>query len=167
MRPQPIQGPPPTPEWAFRPQVSIKRGRWPTKRLSLCWAQLKDDPKNADLMIQLGNIYYATHQFKEAADYFGKSLEVKPKNTAIRTELASCLYYAGDVDGALRQLSQETTDDPKDANSLFNLGMIRWKGKNDSKGALAAWAQLLKANPQLEPGQESTGPEADGRRPTG
>jgi hypothetical protein len=55
-------------------------------------------------------------------------LEVKPKNIAIRTELASCLYYAGDVDGALRQLSQATTDDPKDANSLFNLGMIRWKG---------------------------------------
>jgi cytochrome c-type biogenesis protein CcmH/NrfG len=118
-------------------------------------------------MIQIGNIYYATHQFKEAADYFGKSLEVKPKNIAIRTELASCLYYAGDVDGALRQLSQATTDDPKDANSLFNLGMIRWKGKKDSKGALAAWVQLLKANPQLEPGQESTGPEADGRRPTG
>jgi Flp pilus assembly protein TadD len=54
---------------------------------------------------------------------------VKPKNIAIRTELASCLYYEGDVDGALRQLSQATTDDPKDTSSLFNLGMIRWKEK--------------------------------------
>ena len=118
-------------------------------------AKLKDDPKNADLMIQAGNIYYATHQFKEAADYYGKSLDVKPKNIAIRTQLASCLYYAGDVDGALRQLSQATTDDPKDANSLFNLGMIRWKEKKDSKGALAAWAQLLKANPTLEPAKKA------------
>ncbi len=117
--------------------------------------KLNDDPKNADLMIEVGNIYFSTHQFKEAAEYYGKSLEVKPKNIAIRTQLASCLYYAGDVDGALQQLSQATTDDPKDANSLFNLGMIRWKEKKDSKGALAAWAQLLKANPTLEPAKKA------------
>jgi len=118
-------------------------------------AKLKDDPKNADLLAQIGNIYFSTHQFKQAADYFGKSLEVKPKNIAIRTQLASCLYYSGDVDGALHQLGQATADDPKDANSLFNLGYIRWQGKNDSKGALAAWAQLLKANPQLEPAKKA------------
>jgi len=118
-------------------------------------AKLKDDPKNADLLIQVANIYFSTHQFKEAAEYFGKSLEVKPKNVTIRTQMASCLYYAGDVDGALQQLAQATADDPHDANSLFNLGMIRWQGKKDSKGALAAWAQLLKTNPQLEPAKKA------------
>lgn len=114
-------------------------------------AKLKDDPKNADLLVQVANIYFATHQFKEAGDYFAKALEVKPKDTVTRTTLASCLYYSGDVDGALQQLMQATTDDPKDANSLFNLGMIRWQGKKDNKGALSAWSQLLKSNPKLEP----------------
>jgi cytochrome c-type biogenesis protein CcmH/NrfG len=118
-------------------------------------AKLKDDPKNADLLIQVGNIYLSTHQFKEAAEYFGKSLELKPKNTPIRTQMASCLYYSGDVDGALKQLERATADDPKDANSLFNLGFIRWQGKKDSKGALAAWTQLLKTNPQLEPAKKA------------
>jgi cytochrome c-type biogenesis protein CcmH/NrfG len=118
-------------------------------------AKLKDDPKNADLMIEIGRLYFSTHQFKDAADYFAKSLEVKPKNTPIRTQLASCLYYAGDVDGALQQLVKATTDDPKDANSLFNLGMVRWQAKKDSKGALSAWAQLLKSNPQLEPSKKA------------
>jgi cytochrome c-type biogenesis protein CcmH/NrfG len=118
-------------------------------------AKLKDDPRNADLLIQAGTIYFSTHQFNEAASYFAKSLEVKPKNVAIRTQLASCLYYTGDVDGALKQLTQATVDDPHDANSLFNLGMIRWRGKNDSKGALAAWGQLLKSNPQLEPAKKA------------
>lgn len=117
--------------------------------------KLKSDPQNADLLIQVGQIYFSTHQFKEAADYFGKSLAVKPKNVAIRTQMASCLYYSGDVDGALQQLTQATTDDPKDANSLFNLGFIRWQGKKDPKGALAAWAQLLKSNPQLDPGKKA------------
>jgi cytochrome c-type biogenesis protein CcmH/NrfG len=39
--------------------------------------------------------------------------------------------------------------DPDDANALFNVGMIRLQGKHDGVGAVAAWRQLLKTNPQL------------------
>ncbi len=118
-------------------------------------AQLQADPKNTDVLVQLGNIYLATHQFKEASGYFAKAVEIKPKDVRIRTSLASTLYYQGDVDGALQQLTRATTDDPKDANSLFNLGMIRWKEKKDARGALSAWAQLLKSNPTLEPAKKA------------
>ena len=118
-------------------------------------AQLKNDPKNADLLKQVAKIYLATHQFKEAASYYEKVLEINSKDVATRTEMASCLYYGGDVDGALAQLQQAIKDDPKDANSLFNLGMIRWKGKNDTAGALQAWDQLLKSNPNLESGKKA------------
>jgi len=111
--------------------------------------KLKGDPNNSDLLIQVGNIYKATHQFKDAADYYDKALQGDPKNVAIRTEMASCLYYNGDVDGAISQLQQSLHYDPKDANSLFNLGIIKWQGKQDGKGALAAWRELLKSNPQL------------------
>ena len=69
--------------------------------------------------------------------------------------MASCLYYDGDVDGAITQLQQSLQDSPKDANSLFNLGMIKWRGKKDSKGAVAAWQQLLKLNPQLSPDRKA------------
>jgi cytochrome c-type biogenesis protein CcmH/NrfG len=111
--------------------------------------KLKGDPNNSDLLIQVGNIYKSTHQFKEATGYYDKALQVDPKNVAIRTEMASCLYYNGDVDGAISQLQQALHYDPKDANSLFNLGMMKWQGKQDSKGAVAVWQQLLKSNPQL------------------
>jgi len=36
------------------------------------------------------------------------------------------------VDGAISQL-QSVHFDPKDANSLFNLGMMKWRGKQDTK----------------------------------
>lgn len=111
--------------------------------------KLKSDPNNSDLLIQAGSIYLSTHQFKEAAGYFERALQVDPKNVAVRTQMASCLYYNGDVDGAISQLQQSLRYDPKDANSLFNLGMIKWQGKQDSKGAVATWRQLLKLNPQL------------------
>lgn len=113
-------------------------------------AKLQNDPNNSDLLNKIGTIYKATHQFKEAIGYYQKAVQADPKNNLARTDLASCLYYEGDVDGALKQLQQALTYNPKDANSLFNLGMIRWKGKGDTKGAAEAWHQLLKSNPQLD-----------------
>ena len=113
-------------------------------------AQLKKNAKNKKALTQTAYVYKSAHQFQDAANYFSKVLEVDPKDVAIRTEMASCLYYSGDVDGALAQLEQSLKYEPKDANSLFNLGMIRWKGKNDPAGAVAAWQELLKNNPKLD-----------------
>jgi len=111
--------------------------------------KLQADPKNATLLNQIGTIYKATHQFKEASGFYERAVDVDPKNVAARTDLASCLFYDGDADGALNQLQQSLKYDPNDANSLFNLGMIRWQAKNDAGGAVTAWQQLLKSNPRL------------------
>lgn len=108
------------------------------------------DPKNAALLVQIAGIYQGAHQFKEAAGYFERALKIDPKNVSARTELASCLYYSGDADGALGQLNQALKYKPTDPNSLFNLGMIKYRGKNDPKGAIAAWEELLKTNPDLD-----------------
>ena len=118
--------------------------------------KLKSDPTNKDLLVQVAKIYTSTHQFKEAVFYYDKAVQVDPKNVALRTQLASTLYYNGDVDGAIGQLQKSLQYDPKDANSLFNLGMIKWQGKQDGKGALAAWQLLLKSNPQLKDDQKAT-----------
>ncbi len=111
--------------------------------------KLKSNPENADLLIQTGELYKGAHQFKDAAGYYDKALKIDPKNASLRSEMASCMYYSGDVDGAISQLREALGYDPKNANSLFNLGMIEWQGKQDTKGALAAWQELLKTNPQL------------------
>lgn len=110
----------------------------------------KADPNNAGLLVQIAGIYQASHQFKEAAGYFEKALKLDPKNVSARTELASCLYYSGDTDAALNQLNQALKYKPADPNSLFNLGMIKYRGKNDPKGAIAAWEELLRTNPDLD-----------------
>jgi len=117
--------------------------------------KLKTDPNNSDTLFQIGNIYKATHQFTEAASYYDQALKIDPKNIAIRTEMASCLYYNGDTDGAIAQLQQSLQYAPKDANSLFNIGVMKLQGKQDAKGALAAWQELLKSNPNLAPDRKA------------
>src|SRR5205807_8439977 len=117
-------------------------------------AKLKSDPNDADLLMQLGNTYKSTHQFKEAAGYYEKSLQIKP-NVAARNELASCLYYEGDVDGAIQQLGQSLQIDTDNANALFNPGLIKCKAKRAKDGAIAAGQQLLKKNPNLPKNKKS------------
>jgi tetratricopeptide (TPR) repeat protein len=107
--------------------------------------ELKKDPNNPKLLNEVGKLYRATHQFKEAAEYFKKALQFDPKNAAIRTDLASCLYYTGDVDASIMQLEKALSDDPKFTGALLNLGIIKWKGKNDTAGAVATWEKLIKA----------------------
>ena len=94
----------------------------------------KADPKNASLLVQIAGIYQSTQQFKEAASYFQNALTLEPKNLAAGTELASCLYYSGDVDSALTELNEALKYARSDANAIFNLGMITYRGKTTRRG---------------------------------
>lgn len=109
--------------------------------------KLKTEPDNVQLLIGVGDIYKSTHQFKEAASYYEKSLQIDPKNVPVRTDMASCLYYVGDVDGAIAQLQKSLSYDPKHAGTLLNIGVITWKGKGDADTAVAYWEKLLKLYP--------------------
>ena len=111
--------------------------------------RLKDDPNNPELLDHVGLTYKAAHQFKEAEKYFQKSLQIDPKNVTVRADLASCMYYEGDVDGALSQLEQSLTYSPDHPGTLMNIGIIRLKGKHDVGGAITAWEELLKKNPDF------------------
>jgi len=119
-------------------------------------ANLKNNPNDTALLTQVAALYHSTHRFKEAAGYYKQAVDIDPNNVVFRTKLAASLYRSGDIDGAIAQLNKALTYDSKDANALFNLGMIKLQGKGDSKGAVAAWRQLLKSNPDLSPDRKTT-----------
>ena len=123
--------------------------RMADKKAAPLLEKLNSDAKNPKLANQIGLIYENAHQFKAAAGYFEKSLQYDPKNIGVRADYASCLYYTGDVDGALAQLNQSLAYDPKHAGTLMNIGIIKWKGKNDVDGAVAAWEKLLRYHPDF------------------
>jgi len=110
----------------------------------------KVEPQNASLLSQIASIYQGAHQFEKATAYYTKALSIDPRDVNARTQLASCLYYSGEVDEALHQLQVILKSDPKNVNALFNLGMIRYKGKNDASGAISAWRELLSDYPNLD-----------------
>jgi cytochrome c-type biogenesis protein CcmH/NrfG len=112
--------------------------------------QLQANPDNPDLLAKIGNLYYDAQQFPAAIEYYQRSLKIKPADAAVRTDMATAYWYAGDADTAITEFHHALTDEPNKPNALFNLGVVQWQGKMDVQGALATWQKLLDTNPTYE-----------------
>jgi cytochrome c-type biogenesis protein CcmH/NrfG len=112
--------------------------------------QLKSDPKNPDVLIKIGNSYYDAQQYPVAVDYYGRALELKPSDASVRTDMATAYWYMGDSDRAIAEFNKALSYQPNNANTLFNLGVVKWQGKLDVNGAVADWEKLLATNPNYE-----------------
>jgi cytochrome c-type biogenesis protein CcmH/NrfG len=113
-------------------------------------AQLKTNPNDPDLLANLGNTYYDAQQFKEAIGYYERSLRIRPTNASVRTDMGTAWFYLGDPDKAIAEFESALKTEPTKANALFNLGIVKWQGKMDATGAVAAWEKLLATNPGYE-----------------
>jgi tetratricopeptide (TPR) repeat protein len=109
--------------------------------------QLKSNPGDPVLLAKIGDAYYDTQQYSQAAQYYQKSLNGAPADVNVRSDYGTCLWYQGDADAAIAQYQKALSYDPNHPGTLFNMGMVKWQGKNDPSGAIAAWEKLLKANP--------------------
>ena len=112
--------------------------------------RLKSDPNNVELLANVGNIYYDTQQFTSAIQYYQRALQQQPANSGVRTDMATAYWYLGNADTAIQEFNQALSYEPTKANTLFNLGMVKWQGKMDVVGAVEAWQKLLDSNPNYE-----------------
>ena len=117
-------------------------------------ANLKAQPNDPDLLTKIGNIYYDAQLYAIAIDYYGRALKQKPADVSVRTDMATAYWYMGNVDTAIDEYNKALVYEPTSANALFNRGLVKWKGKGDTAGALADWDKLLKANPNYEGKEE-------------
>lgn len=111
-------------------------------------AKLQANPRDVSTLTALGNAYFDAGQWPNAVSYYTRSLNEAPKNPDVRTDLGISYFYSGDADHALKEFDQALKDDPRHVQTLFNVGIVKMQGKHDPKGALAAWEQLLKIEPQ-------------------
>ena len=109
--------------------------------------KLKADPQNPDLLTSVGNLYYDAQQYPTAIDYYGRVLKVKPFDANVRTDMGTAYWYTGNADSAIAAFNLALKDAPDNPNTLFNRGLVRFKGKADAAGAIADWQKLLAINP--------------------
>ena len=112
--------------------------------------QLKSDPNNVGILVELGNLYYDDKQYPNAIEYYKRVLALQPPNTDVRTDLGTAYWYMGDADNAISEFNKSLTYEPTKVDTLFNLGIVQFRGKKDSASAIATWQKLLAANPLYE-----------------
>ncbi len=108
---------------------------------------LKAEPHNEQLLSGIGNIYYDARQYQSAIDYYSRLLKINPNDANVRTDMGTAFFYLGNADRALSEFEIALKHDPKHAQTLFNMGMVKWQGKSDAKGAVASWEKLLQVVP--------------------
>lgn len=97
-----------------------------------------------------GNLYSAAKQYPTAIGYYERSLKSRPNSNSVRTDLGTAYWYSGDADTPITQFKVVLSSEPNKPDTLFNLGVVRWQGKKDAPGAIAAWQKLLDTNPAYE-----------------
>ena len=126
------------------------------KQIDTLQSILKDDPKNVNALIQMGNLYFDADQFNQAIETYSKVLQIEPKNADVRTDLGIMYRKKGDYDRAIAEFKRAAEMAPKHVNSRYNLGIVLLHDKGDIKGAIKAWEDFLRVEP--------TGPRADNIR---
>lgn len=112
------------------------------------------NPKDFDSLVKLANLYYDGKQFPAAIQYYERALAIHPENPDVRTDMGTAYWYTGDAEKALAAMQTSLKYRPGHPQTLFNLGWVRWQGKQDPQGAIQAWQDLLKANPDYPQRQQ-------------
>ncbi len=110
-------------------------------------AQLQANPNDASIATKIGNLYDDAKMYPKAIEYYEKSVKLSPENPDVLTDLGTAYFYNGNPDQALKDFDRALKARPNYAQTLFNMGIVKWQGKNDIKGAVAVWNQLLQTNP--------------------
>jgi len=117
-------------------------------------ATLKANPDDVETTIKVANLYYDGQQYPQAVNYYRLAAQSRPKNADLLTDLGTSLWYTGDADGAIAEFQKALKYQPDHPGTLFNLGVVRWQGKGDPKGAVQAWEELLEKHPNYPQKQQ-------------
>jgi tetratricopeptide (TPR) repeat protein len=107
-------------------------------------------PGNPDGWALLGRSYHAARRYDEAAEAYGKAVELAPQNANYRSTYGLILGQAGDLDKGLAELQKVTgTPGYKDAVGWVNLGWI-YRNLNKAPESIAAYHKALELDPKQE-----------------
>jgi len=148
-----VQKPQMAPPGAPAPAPPARDTMEATSQIQTLKEILKKDPKNLPAWVELGNLYFDTDQPKEAIDAYNHYLAVKPDNPDVRTDLGIMYRKLGQFDKALEEFRKAAQTDPKHVNSRYNIGLVLLHDKGDMAGAIKAWEEYLKVDPNSERAQ--------------
>lgn len=146
----PGMGQPPPPAMAQQGPSPAQLAEY-QQRIDMNQRLVARDPKNLAAWIALGNDYFDTRQLQRSIDAYGEALKLNPDDPNVLTDQGVMYEQSGDFDRALANFEQAQRIAPTHVQSLYNIGVVWSKHKNDPAKARVAWnkvIQLFPASPQ-------------------
>jgi tetratricopeptide (TPR) repeat protein len=112
-------------------------------------AAVAKEPKNPDLLVQLGNTAYDVEDWKKAVDAYERSLKLREGDPNVLTDLGVAYRNSGNADKALAMFQRASALDPNHWPAQFNLAIVYGIDKGDTKKALEILAKLKKEHPEI------------------
>jgi cytochrome c-type biogenesis protein CcmH/NrfG len=85
---------------------------------------LKDDTRNVQAWIKLGNVTMDAQRYNEAIEAYGKALELDPDNVNVRVDRGVCYRRIGRSDKAVEHFRKGIATDPRHLMARKNLGVV-------------------------------------------
>ena len=98
---------------------------------------LEREPKNLDVLRNLGNISFDQEQPSIATEFYQRYLEIKPDDLNVQTDLGTMYLSAGDSEKAVRQYDAVLKQNPNFFQAQFNLA-IAYRAAGQNEAAIAA-----------------------------
>jgi cytochrome c-type biogenesis protein CcmH/NrfG len=118
-----------------------------TAHLQALTAKIKQNPRDFDSIVELGNLNFDQKNYDDAINLYKKALEIRPDALNVRTDMGTAMFYENHYDDAIAEFQKTLKADSNNAQALFNLGVAMLHGKNDPKGALQYWEKLIETSP--------------------
>lgn len=113
----------------------------------------ESNPKDAQPRVELGNVYFDAERYQDAITWYEAALAINPSDPNVSTDLGVAYYYTNQPDRAVKQFERSLAVDPQHTKTLLNLGIVKAFGKQDLKGAMEAWQQVVALAPASPEGQ--------------
>jgi cytochrome c-type biogenesis protein CcmH/NrfG len=108
---------------------------------------VRQNPKNLNAWIELGNSFMDGSRFPEAVDAYQKALEMDPKNTDVRVDMGTCYRSAGQPDKAAEEYRKAIAVNPGHPNAHRNLGIVLAFDLKNKQEAIKEFEEYLRVAP--------------------
>lgn len=105
------------------------------------------NPKDQAQWIELGNLYFDTHQAKLSIRAYETALGLGKASPDVWTDLGIMHREDKQPKKALDAFNAALAINPRHENALYNMGVVQLHDTGDKAGAAATWGRLIEINP--------------------
>lgn len=120
------------------------------QKIKMLEESVVSDPKSRNAWVELGNAYFDEQLPTKAIEAYAKGLELNPNDPNVLNDQGVMYRQLGSFEKAIVNFTKANQLDPRNLQSLYNLGIIYCHDLKDYAKAKKAWGKYLDINPTGE-----------------